>query len=84
MFQRVQAVEPLPEMMLKVTFVNGTVKQYDVKPLLSIWEPFKALSQIHGLFNQVKVDLGGYGISWNEDIDLSCNELWNNGTVWLH
>lgn len=84
MFQRVQAVEPLPEMMLKVTFINGTVKQYDVKPLLTIWEPFKALSQIHGLFNQVKVDLGGYGISWNEDIDLSCNELWNNGTAWLH
>ena len=29
-------------------------------------------------FNKVKVDEGGYGISWNENIDISCNELWFN------
>jgi hypothetical protein len=28
------------------------------------------------LFEQVKVDSGGFGISWNDDIDLSCNELY--------
>ena len=33
----------------------------------------------NGLFEQVKVDKGGYGISWNGEIDLSCNELWENG-----
>jgi len=27
----------------------------------------------------VKVDAGGYGISWNDDIDLSEYELWTNG-----
>ncbi len=21
----------------------------------------------------------GYGISWNDEIDLSCDELWENG-----
>ena len=25
--------------------------------------------------------MGGYGIIWNEDVDLHCNELWNNGEV---
>ena len=39
------------------------------------------LSNVKGLFEQVQVDSGGYGISWNDDIDLSCNELWENGTV---
>ena len=29
--------------------------------------------------NNVKVDAGGYGISWNDNIDLSSNELWENG-----
>ncbi len=43
------------------------------------WDAFKALSSVKGLFEQVKVDTGGYGISWNDDIDLSCNELWENG-----
>ena len=25
------------------------------------------------------VDVGGYGIVWNDDVDLSCDELWENG-----
>ncbi len=81
-FERVRAVEPLPGLALKVSFQNGTVKRYEVAPLLAIWEPFQALSSVKGLFDQVKVDAGGYGISWNGEIDLSCNELWNNGTAW--
>lgn len=27
----------------------------------------------------VQVDPGGYGISWNDNVDLSENELWING-----
>lgn len=27
----------------------------------------------------VEVDAGGYGIIWNDDIDLSCDELFENG-----
>lgn len=42
------------------------------------WEAFKLLADVKGLFEQVKVDSGGYGISWDDNIDLSCNELWNN------
>jgi len=37
------------------------------------------LKEISGLFWNVKTDLGGYGISWNDEIDLSCDELWENG-----
>lgn len=79
MFHRVKAVEPLPDMNLRVTFLDGDVKRYDVKPLLAVWEPFQSLAQVRGLFEQVRVDLGGYGISWNDEIDLSCDELWENG-----
>ena len=32
-----------------------------------------------GLFEQVAVDVGGYGVSWNDEIDLACDELWENG-----
>jgi hypothetical protein len=32
-----------------------------------------------GLFRAVRVDPGGYGISWNDHIDLSEYELWTNG-----
>jgi pimeloyl-ACP methyl ester carboxylesterase len=30
-------------------------------------------------FRAVKVDQGGYGISWNDDIDLAEAELWIHG-----
>ena len=79
MFYRVQAVKPLEKYKLLVTFTNGEIKNYDVKPLFEKWEVFKDLIYINGLFQQVKVDAGGYGISWNDDIDLSCNELYYNG-----
>ena len=79
MFYKVITVEPLPEYNLLVSFTTGEQKRYDVKPLFDIWEPFKALISTKGLFEQVKVDMGGYGISWNDEIDLSCNELYTNG-----
>jgi hypothetical protein len=79
MFYKVQDVQPLPDYGLLVTFEDGKRKQYNIKPLLDKWEPFQALALTKGLFEQVRVDPGGYGVSWNDDIDLSCNELYNNG-----
>lgn len=78
MFYKVEQVKPLPNLQLYVRFTNGQAKQYDVNPLLEKWEPFRALT-VTGLFNCVKVDSGGYGIVWNDDIDLSSNELWEHG-----
>jgi hypothetical protein len=34
---------------------------------------------IAGLYRQVKVDIGGLGISWNDTIDLAAEELRVNG-----
>ncbi|MBC8196259.1 MAG: DUF2442 domain-containing protein [Candidatus Marinimicrobia bacterium] len=31
------------------------------------------------LFNSVKIDIGGYALIWNENIDISEHELWTNG-----
>ena len=78
MFYKVKEVRPLPDYNLLVNFVTGEKKQYNVKPLFDKWEAFKALVVTRGLFEQVKVDVGGYGISWNDNIDLSCNELYEN------
>ena len=74
-------MQPLPDYNLLVDFVTGEKKQYNVKPLFDKWESFKALVLTTGLFEQVRVDMGGYGISWNDDLDLSCNELYENGAT---
>lgn len=79
MFNKIATVTPLPEYILLVCFTDNTKKKYDVKLLFDKWEVFKSLFLVKGLFEQVKVDTGGYGVTWNDDIDLSCNEIYNNG-----
>ena len=79
MFHKVKSVKSLDNYILEVVFENNIIKYYDVSNLFEKWTVFKKLKTINGLFNQVKVDKGGYGIYWNEEIDLSCNELWENG-----
>ena len=81
MFHKIENVEALEDYILKITFQGGSIRCYDVKLLFEKWKVFQDLKNIPGLFKQVKVDQGGYGISWNDEIDLSCEELWNNGKL---
>ncbi len=78
MFHKVKDVFALADMKLSVQFANGTTKFYDVAPLLERFAAFEPLRD-EALFSAVEVDTGGYGIIWNDDIDLSCDELWANG-----
>ena len=68
MFHKVKEVYPLPNMMLSVIFTDGTTKTYDIAPLTARFEIFKAL-EASTLFESVKVEQGGYGIYWNDNID---------------
>lgn len=79
MFHKVKSVTPMPDYNLLVHFTDGQAKQYDVEPLMTKFPAFQQLTD-HGLFESVSVDGSGYGISWNDDIDLSCDELWEHGT----
>lgn len=77
-FHKVNSVSPLKNYELSVHFWDGTTKIYDVKPWFKKNAVFKTLKKNH-LFNEVHVDGLGYGISWNDDVDLSCNTLWYGG-----
>ncbi len=78
MFHKVKNVSPLPEYRLSVQFAEGCTKIYDIKPLFDRIPIFAELKDVN-LFSEVSVDVGGHGIVWNDDIDLSCDELWKNG-----
>ncbi len=83
MFHRVNNVKAIDNFILEIVFQDDTRKYYDVAPLFLKWPIFNDLKNIKGLFKNVQVDIGGYGIFWNEKIDLSCNELWENGRYHL-
>ena len=78
MFHKVKSVFPLDDYKLLVQFCVGVTKVYDVKPLFEWKDVFKTLKE-NNLFYDVVVDVGGYGVSWNDNVDLSCDELWENG-----
>lgn len=77
-FYKISEIESIGDLNLKIKFENGITKVYDLKPLFDKWEIFKELKN-NDLFKNMKIDTGGYGIIWNDDIDLSCNELYENG-----
>lgn len=83
---KIKSVTPLKDGHLLVTFVNGVQKVYDCHRILNR-ERFQLLKH-EAFFKAVTVDPGGYGVSWNDEADLSEYELWNNGveveqsTVW--
>lgn len=79
MFHKITSVSPLPNYKLSVHFWNGATKLYDVNPLFKKWPAFNALKTETGDWNGVYVAEGGYGIIWNDDLDLSSEELWENG-----
>lgn len=78
MFHKIKHVKVLEKFKLKVEFINGIEKIYDMEKIINKIEEFYLLKNKQ-LFNEVKVDVGGLGISWNEDIDISSEELWENG-----
>lgn len=79
MFHKVKNVTPLPEYRLSVQFSEGITKIYDLKLLFDKLPIFKFFLEYPQQFYNVTVDVGGYGIVWNDEIDLSCDELWENG-----
>ena len=80
MFHKIKSVIPLANDQLIVQFAQGVTKRYRVAPLFEKLPVFRALKETPGLFAEVSVDVGGHGIVWNDDLDLSCEELWENGT----
>lgn len=79
MFKKIKNVFPLENYKLSVQFCIGVTKIYDINPLFNKIEAFNDLKEHPEKFNKVKVDIGGYGIIWNDDLDLSSSELWEKG-----
>ena len=68
-------------MVIGVLFEDGIFKKYDLEPLAAKWPVFNAL-RYRKLFESAQVDAGGYGIVWNEDIDIAAEEIYFNGQDW--
>lgn len=74
---KVSSVQAIGQTELLVAFANGQWRRYDITPLLERPAFWPLRNPV--LFHAVQVDAGGYGVVWNQDIDLSEHELWTRG-----
>ncbi len=79
MYRKIKSVRPLNNLKLSAVFQDGTEKEYNVGALSSVFPQFREFDTNQDLFAKVKVDVGGYGISWNDELDLSADEIWECG-----
>jgi hypothetical protein len=78
-YPKVIEVKVLSPLKLELSFDNGELRLYDVSQLI-LKPPFDELANFN-LFKQVKVDHHGYGIYWDDNLDLAESELFENSTL---
>ena len=71
---RVKAVYPNPDFTLTLTFTDGSIRRFDVKPYLGIGV-FRELKDVN-LFNSVSPFLGS--IQWKNGQDLCPDTLFED------
>jgi hypothetical protein len=77
-FHRIESVALTEPFRLRAVFVDGTEKEYDLRR----WEhrpEFSLLFRHPTLQKAVRVEPGGYAVSWNDNIDISAEEIYGNG-----
>ncbi len=78
-YPKIKYVEALSNYRLFVIFETGEIKIYPINQLLQQAE-FSELKD-EALFLKAQKAEGGYGVVWNDEIDLSEYEIWKNGVA---
>lgn len=70
-------VKAVEDYNILIEFDNGELRKFDVKPYLShkVFEKLKDKNK----FNKVKID--GLSISWEDEIEICPDELYNNSCL---
>ena len=59
-------------------YISLGIKEDNINNLLDIYPQLKVLENKE-LFNSIRIDSGGYGISWNDDLDMDSETIWEDG-----
>jgi len=77
-YPKIKSAQTIDDHTIIVEFVNSQKRKYDFVHLMKT-ETFSPLKN-PAFFQNFQLDSTGCGIVWNEYIDISEYELWNNGT----
>jgi hypothetical protein len=74
---KIIAANAIDDRTLLIEFSQNEFKKYDISKLFN--NQMFAPLQNPSFFKNFRIEAGGYGLVWNEDIDISEYELWKNG-----
>ena len=77
--KRVEEVIPLYERKLLVAFRDGTVRKCDMTAYFTSHRSFEILLNRPEYMAQVKVQVGGHGIMWDDNLTIPAHELYRMG-----
>ena len=66
--------------MLELTFRDGCVKQFDMASMFEVYPPLSALAD-RSLFTSGKLSPGGYGVIWNDNLDVEAETVYMEGIL---
>ena len=78
MFHKPVKLEFKEGTLLELTFRTGEVNQFDMATMFAVYPPAEALRD-RTLFTSGK--LSGYGIIWNDDLDIEAETVYEEGTL---
>ena len=73
---KIQAVQPLEDHWLRLSFSDGAVKDVDLRELLNAGGVFVPIRERRELFEQVRVNPETQTIEWPGDVDLDPEVLY--------
>jgi hypothetical protein len=75
MMRAIRDVEAYNDFTMKVSFTDGDVRMFDIKPLLSC-EAFEELKDVNQF---LRVHNRAYFVEWDNEADLSADTLYLDG-----
>ncbi len=77
--KKIEDVVPLRDKQLLVFFRNGKLKKVDVRAIVCDNARFSPIIQEQRLFDNVGIQVGGYGVSWGEQLCIADEVLYRHG-----
>ena len=79
--KKIEDIVPLQNYGLLVFFRNGVIKKCDIKKFFNKNKSLKTFLTLHkDMFQYVRIQPGGYGVYWEENMCISDTELYDKGT----
>lgn len=79
MIPRIMRLEPLENLILKVTFDDGRAVLYDVKEDIKDIPSYQILETETGLFKNVQLDESRTCVYWSDEVDLPSDTIYEYG-----